>query len=103
MDVGGYRINYECFDKKSTYPMSINKGRATTTQSAHVSLVRIIASASGISSKGDNLMGCKREGLKINSWSNFKDNALSSLLGCHSVISMDVQALLLSLFKLSIL
>ena len=58
--------------------------------------MRIIASASVISSKEENLMGCKREALKINSWSNFKDNALSTFLGCHSVMLMDVQALLLS-------
>ena len=32
MDVGGYRHNYEGFYKKSTYQISINRERTTTTQ-----------------------------------------------------------------------
>ena len=43
MDVGGYRHNYEGFYEKSSYQMSINKGRTTTTQSAHASLVGILS------------------------------------------------------------
>ena len=31
MDVGGYRHNYEGFYEKTSYQMSINRGRTTTT------------------------------------------------------------------------
>ena len=43
MDVGGYRHNYEGFYEKTSYQMSINKGRTTTTQGAHASLVGILS------------------------------------------------------------
>ena len=42
-DVGGYRCNYEGFYEKTSYQMSINRGRTTTTECAHVSLVGIIS------------------------------------------------------------
>ena len=42
MDVGGYRHNYECFYEKTSYQMSINRGRMTTTEGAHTSLVGIL-------------------------------------------------------------
>ena len=42
MDVGRYRHNYEGFYEKSTYQMSINRVRTTTTQGSHESLVRIL-------------------------------------------------------------
>ena len=35
MNVGRYRHNYEGFYKKSTYQMSINRGKTTTTQDVH--------------------------------------------------------------------
>ena len=41
MDVGGYRHNYEGFYEKTSYQMSINRGRTTTTKGAHASLVGI--------------------------------------------------------------
>ena len=43
MHVGGYRHNYEGFYEKTLYQMSINRGRTTTTQGAHASLVGIIS------------------------------------------------------------
>ena len=43
MDVGGYRHNYEGFYKKTSYQMSINKERTTTTVGAHASLVEILS------------------------------------------------------------
>ena len=42
MDVGGYRHNYEGFYEKTSFQMSINRGRTTTTEGAHASLVRIL-------------------------------------------------------------
>ena len=42
MDVGGYRHNYEGFYEKISFQMSINRGRTTTTEGAHASLVRIL-------------------------------------------------------------
>ena len=42
-DVGGYIHNNECFYEKSTYQMSLNKGRTTTTKGTHTSLVGIIS------------------------------------------------------------
>ena len=38
IDVTGYRNNYEGSYKKSTYQMSINKGRTATTQGVHAKL-----------------------------------------------------------------
>ena len=38
MDVGGYRHNYEGFYEKTSYQMSINRGRTTTTKGAHAAL-----------------------------------------------------------------
>ena len=35
MDIGGYRHNYEGFYEKTSYQMSINKGRTTTTKGVH--------------------------------------------------------------------
>ena len=43
MDVGGYRHNYEGFYEKTSYQMSINKGRMTTNEGAHASLVGILS------------------------------------------------------------
>ena len=43
MDVGGYRHNYEGFYEKTSYQISINRGRMTTTQGAHASLVGILS------------------------------------------------------------
>ena len=43
MDVGGYRHNYEGFYEKTSYQMSINRGRTTTTKGAHASLVGILS------------------------------------------------------------
>ena len=43
MDVGGYRHNYESFYEKTSYQMSINRGRMTKTQGAHASLVGILS------------------------------------------------------------
>ena len=43
MDVGGYRHNYEAFYEKTSYQMSINRGRMTTTEGAHASLVGILS------------------------------------------------------------
>ena len=43
MDVGGYRHNYEGFYEKTSFQMSINKGRTTTTEGAHASLVGILS------------------------------------------------------------
>ena len=41
MDVSGYRHNYEGFYEKTSFQMSINKGRTTTSEGAHASLVGI--------------------------------------------------------------
>ena len=43
MDVGGYRHNYEGFDEKISFQMSINRERMTTIEGAHVSLVGILS------------------------------------------------------------
>ena len=43
MNVGRYKYNYEDFYEKLTYPMYINKGRMTTTQGAHIILMRILS------------------------------------------------------------
>ena len=43
MDVGGYRHNYEGFYEKTSFQMSINRGRTTTTEGAHASLVGILS------------------------------------------------------------
>ena len=43
MDLGGYRHNYEDFYEKSTYEMSINRGKMITIQVALTSLVRILS------------------------------------------------------------
>ena len=43
MDVGGYRHNYEGFYEKTSFQMSINRGRMTTTGGAHESLVGILS------------------------------------------------------------
>ena len=43
MDVGGYRHNYEGFYEKTSFQMSINKGRTTTTEGAHATLVGILS------------------------------------------------------------
>ena len=43
MDVGGYRHNYEGFYEKTSFQMSITRGRTTTTQGAHASLVGILS------------------------------------------------------------
>ena len=39
IDVGGYTYNYEGFYEKTSYQISINRGRMNTTQGAHTSLV----------------------------------------------------------------
>ena len=43
MDVSRYRYIYEGFYEKFTYQMSINKGRTTTTQGVHASLVGVLS------------------------------------------------------------
>ena len=43
IDLGGYRHNYEGFYEKTSYQMSINRGRTTTTEGAHESLVGILS------------------------------------------------------------
>ena len=43
MDVGGYRHNYEGFYEKTSFQMSINRGRTITTEGAHASLVGILS------------------------------------------------------------
>ena len=43
MDVGGYRHNYEGFHEKTSFLMSINRGRTTTTEGAHARLVGILS------------------------------------------------------------
>ena len=43
INVGGYRHNYEGFYEKTLYQMSINRGRTTTNEGAHASLVRILS------------------------------------------------------------
>ena len=42
MDVGEYRHNYGGFYEKTSYQMSINRGRTTKTRGGHASLVRIL-------------------------------------------------------------
>ena len=39
----GYRHNYEGFMKKTSYQMSINRGRTTTAEGSNASLVRILS------------------------------------------------------------
>ena len=43
IDVSRYRHNYEGFYEKSTHQLSKNRGRMTTTQGDHTSLVRILS------------------------------------------------------------
>ena len=43
MAVGGYRHYYEDFYEKTSFQMSINRERTTTTEGAHASLVRILS------------------------------------------------------------
>ena len=43
MDVGGYRHNYEGFYEKTSYQMSINRGRTTTIEGSHAILVGILS------------------------------------------------------------
>ena len=43
MDVGGYKHNYEGFYEKTSFQMSINMGRTTTTPGTHASLVGILS------------------------------------------------------------
>ena len=43
MDVGGHRHNYEGFYEKISFQMSINRGRTTTIEGVHASLVRILS------------------------------------------------------------
>ena len=43
IDVDGYRHNYEDFYEKSTYHMSMNRERTTTTKGVHASLVEILS------------------------------------------------------------
>ena len=43
MDVGGCRHNYEGFYEKTSYQMSKNRKRTTTTQGAHARLVGILS------------------------------------------------------------
>ena len=43
MDVGRYRQNYEEFYEKTSFQMSINRGRMTTTEGAHANLVGILS------------------------------------------------------------
>ena len=43
MDVGGYRNIYEGFYGKTSYQMSINRGKTTTTEGGHESLVGILS------------------------------------------------------------
>ena len=43
MDVGGYIHNYEGFNEKTSYQMSINRERTTITQGTHASLVGILS------------------------------------------------------------
>ena len=43
MDVGGYRQNYEGFYEKTSYQMSINRGRTTTSEGADASLIGILS------------------------------------------------------------
>ena len=35
MDIGGHRHNYGGFYEKTSFQISINRGRTTTTQGAH--------------------------------------------------------------------
>ena len=42
MNVGRSRYNYYGFYEKSTYQMSINRGRTNTTQGAYISLMGIL-------------------------------------------------------------
>ena len=43
IDVGVYRHNYEGFYEKTSYQMSINRGRMTTNQGAYASLVGMVS------------------------------------------------------------
>ena len=43
MDVGGYRNNYVYFYEKTSYQMSINRGKTTTSEGAHTSFVRFLS------------------------------------------------------------
>ena len=43
MDVGGYRHNSKGFSEKNSNQMSINRGRMTTPQGSHASLVGILS------------------------------------------------------------
>ena len=43
MDFSVYRHNYEGIFKETSYQMSINRGRTTTTEGAHESLVGILS------------------------------------------------------------
>ena len=43
MDVGGYKHNYESIYEKTSYQMSINRERTTTTKGALASLVGILS------------------------------------------------------------
>ena len=42
MNFGSFRHNFEGFVEKFTYPMCIYKGRTTTIQGAHVSLIETL-------------------------------------------------------------
>ena len=43
MDICRYRHNYKGFYEKTSYQMSINRGRTTTTEGDHASLVGILS------------------------------------------------------------
>ena len=43
MNVGGYRHNYEGLNEKTSYQMFINRGRTTTNEGSHASLVGILS------------------------------------------------------------
>ena len=43
IDVSGYRHNYDSFYEKTSYQMSVNRGRTTTTQGAHANHVGILS------------------------------------------------------------
>ena len=44
INIGKYRNNYEGFYKKSTYQMTIHRGRIITIQGYHISLTGILLS-----------------------------------------------------------
>ena len=50
MDVSGYRHNYGGFYEKTSYQMSINRGRMTTIQGAHASFLGILSFFSSLQS-----------------------------------------------------